>query len=273
MTGEAAGPRAQQPPPEPDPAADVAGEMSLADHLRELRTRLIRALIGLALGAAVGYMLFPYVFDVLLAPYCDIDSALRQGEACAVVAFRPLEPFSVRIKVSLVVGLIVGGPVIFYQLWRFITPALLDRERRYALPFVLLSQLMFVAGVAFAYVILPLALDVLLQMAGEAIQPLLSATEYVSFLLTTAVAFGVLFEIPLVLAFLALAGVVSSDQLRRFRAHAILGNFLLAAVITPTTDPITMTVLAVPMALLYEATIWTARIIERRRRRRRRAET
>lgn len=249
-------------------APSTSGAMSLAEHLGELRTRLVRAALALSVGAVVGYIVFPQIFDILLQPYCRLDVALRPAENCAVVALRPLEPFSVRIKVALVVGLVLGGPVIFYQLWRFITPGLLERERRYAAPFVILSQLMFVAGVAFAYVILPFALEVLLGMAGEAITPLLTAAEYLSFMLTSAVAFGVLFEIPLILAFLALAGVVSAGFLRRGRPYALLGNFGLAALITPTTDPVTMSVLAVPMVLLYEVAILVAVFVERRRRRR-----
>lgn len=247
-------------------ATAAGGEMSLGEHLGELRNRLIRALAALAVATTAGYAAFPPIFDVLVEPYCRLDSAFRPAEACAVVATTPLEPFSVRIKVAVVVGLVLAGPVIFYQLWRFVTPGLLARERRYALPFVVLSQLMFMGGVAFAYAILPFALEVLLSMAGEAITPLITANEYLSFLLTTAVAFGVLFEIPLILSFLAIAGVVGPATLRRFRPYAVLGNFFLAALITPTTDPVTMSILAVPMVILYEAAIGVAWFVQRRRR-------
>lgn len=243
------------------------GEMSLSEHLTELRDRLVRSLIALAVGTVVGYMVFPPVFEVLVEPYCSLSTAFRpSGEECRLVVTTVLEPFSVRIKLSLVIGLIVGGPVIFYQLWRFITPGLLEHERRYALPFVVLSQLMFMGGVAFAYMILPFALEVLLAIAGDAVTPLITAQEYLSFMLTSAVAFGVLFEVPLILSFLALAGVVSAATLRRFRAHAIVGNFLLAAVLTPTPDPVTMSILAIPMVLLYEGAIGVAWFVERRRR-------
>lgn len=249
-------------------AGPTPGEMTLTEHLAELRTRIIRALLALVVGAVIGYLVFEPVFDLIVAPYCDLPAAFRPEETCRVIAFRPLEPFSVRIKVSLLVGLFAGGPVIFYQLWRFVTPGLTTTERRYALPFVVLSQVMFAAGLVFAYLILPFGLEVLLGLAGEAVVPLLSAQEYLSFFLTTSVAFGIVFEVPLVLVFLSLVGVVRSDQLRRFRPYAIVANFGLAAIITPTTDAVTLALMAVPMTLFYEAAILAARLIERRRRKR-----
>ena len=244
--------------------------MTLVEHLAELRTRLFRAAVALAGGAVVGYLVFPEVLDLIIAPYCDVPTSFRPDPdgPCRLIATRALEPFSVRIKTSLVVGLVIGGPVIFYQLWRFITPGLTDRERRYSLPFVVLSQLMFAAGIAFAYLIIPQGLRILLGFGGDAITPLLGAGEYLSFILTTAVAFGVIFEVPLVLVFLSLVGVVRSDQLRRFRPYALVLNVTLAAIVTPTTDAVTLLFMAGPLALFYEGAIVAAWLIERSRRRR-----
>ncbi|MDX1620041.1 MAG: twin-arginine translocase subunit TatC [Nitriliruptorales bacterium] len=247
----------------------VGGEMTLVEHLAELRNRLFKAALALTAGAVVGYALFPQVLDLIIAPYCGVPTAFRPDPEgpCRLIATRALEPFSVRIKTSLVIGLLLGGPVIFYQLWKFITPGLTQKERRYSLPFVVLSQVMFAAGMAFAYLIIPQGLRILLGFGGETITPLLSAGEYLSFFLTTAVAFGVIFEIPLVLVFLSLIGVVTAAQLRRFRPYALVLNVALAALVTPTTDAVTLLFMAVPMALFYEGAIVAAWLIERSRRR------
>jgi sec-independent protein translocase protein TatC len=263
----------------PDPAAasvSTAGEMTLGEHLRELRSRLLRAVIALILGSIVGYIVFPYVLDLLIAPYCaaletlGADVAAEPGDAreCRLYGLTPLEPFSVRIKTSLVIGLFVGGPVIFYQLWRFITPGLTRRERRYALPFVALSQIMFAIGIGFAYLIIPQGLRILLFLGGEQIEPFLSANAYLSFFLTMSVAFGLVFELPLVLIFLAMVGVVKAGMLRRARPYAVVIMVVAAAFITPTTDAVTLLLMAGPMLLFYELSILAAWLIERSRQKR-----
>lgn len=249
--------------------------MTLFEHLAELRTRLFRAALALALGTAVGYALFEPVFAFLIDPYCGLPQALRPGGEegeCAVAAFGVLDAFSVRIKTSVVLGLFIGGPVIFYQLWRFVAPGLTGREKRYAIPFVFGSQVLFGAGLVFAAFIIPQGLRVLLSMGGPQIAPLLGAHQYLSFVLTTAVAFGLVFELPLVLTFLSLTGAVTARGLRRFRPYAIVIAAIGAAVITPTTDPVTMLAMMGPMVLFYEGSILVAWLIERARRRRRAAE-
>ena len=254
----------------------TAGEMTLGEHLRELRQRLLKAVLALTAGAIVGYIVFPYVLDILIAPYCaaldtlgaDVAPGVDDPGECDLIAFRPLEPFSVRIKTALVIGLFVGGPVIFYQLWRFITPGLTTRERRYALPFVVLSQIMFAIGIGFAYLVIPQGLRILLFLGGDRITPLLSANEYLSFFLTMSVAFGLVFELPLVLIFLAMVGVVKAAMLRRARPYAVVIMVVAAAFITPTTDAVTLLFMAGPMLLFYELSILAAWLIERSRRRR-----
>jgi sec-independent protein translocase protein TatC len=242
--------------------------MTLTEHLVELRSRLVRALFALGIGTVVGYLLFPQVLDYLIQPYCSVLQDLRPGDNCSLVALRPLEPFSVRIRTSLVIGLFIGGPVIFYQLWRFITPGLTSKERRYALPFVVLSQVMFAFGIAFAYLIIPQGLQVLLRLGGPGIAPLLAADEYLSFFLAMSIAFGLVFELPLVLVMLAFAGVVKASMLRRSRPVAIVLIFIAAAFITPTVDAVTLLLVAGPMVLFYELSIVLAWLIERARRRR-----
>jgi sec-independent protein translocase protein TatC len=240
--------------------------MTLFEHLTELRDRLFRAALALALGAVVGYLVFPTVLDVLIQPYCSVTQEFRaiKGD-CALIATRPLEPFSFRIKTAMVVGLFLGGPVIFYQLWRFIVPGLTDRERRYAFPFVALSQLMFAFGIAFAWYVIPKGLGILLSIAGPQVQTLLQAGDYLSFLLTMMVAFGLVFEVPLVLVFLSLLGIVKAQGLRRARPYAIVGAAVLAALVTPTTDPVTMLLMMAPLVVFYELSVVFAWLVERRR--------
>ncbi len=250
--------------------ADTAGEMTLYEHLSELRIRVTRIALALVVGTIVGYIVFPSLLDYLIGPYCAVPEAYREttGGECALVATTALEPFSLRIKTSVVFGAFITGPVIFWQLWRFIAPGLTRREKRLAAPFVFLSQLMFALGILFASYIIPLGLNVLLNIAGPRVEILLGAGAYLSFLLTTSVAFGLVFELPLVLVFMSLLGIVTSQGLRRFRPYALVLNVVLAAFITPTTDAITLFAMAGPMALFYEASIVGAWFIERSRRKR-----
>jgi len=237
--------------------------MPLADHLREFRRRLVRAAAAIALGAIVGYLVFPWGIDLLLRPYC---AAVGRGDSCELIVLGPLDPFFVRLRTAFVVGIVVGGPVLLYQLWRFVRPGLTVRERRYALPFVVLSQIMFAAGIVFAALVIPRGLAVLLELGGESISPLLGAREYLAFLLAMGLAFGIVFELPLVLVFLALAGVVTSDGMRRFRRYAIVIIVVAAAFITPTGDAVTLLFVAGPMILFYEFAIVFAWLVERSRR-------
>jgi sec-independent protein translocase protein TatC len=247
--------------PGPEGLRRSRGEMPLWDHLREFRRRVVRVLLAVIVGAAVGFVFFETYFEVLLGPYC----ALATEETCRVNAFRATDPITTRIRASVVVGLFLGGPVLFYQLWRFITPGLTTRERRLTLPFVVLSQVMFGLGLAFAWWFIPRGLEVLLRLGGDSIVPLLGAKEYLSFLLSMALAFGLVFEIPLVLVFLATIGVISSDSLRRARRFAIVINTVIAAMVTPT-DALSLVIVAVPLIVFYELAIAASWLIERARR-------
>lgn len=249
----------------------LAGEMTLAEHLAELRTRIIRIVLAVALGAAAGWWFSDPALSLLMQPYCDLPGAFRPDGECSLIITRPLEGFGVRVKVSLVIGLFLAAPVLFHQLWRFIAPGLTKRERRYTLPFVAGSQVMFAAGAAFAFFVIPKGLRVLIELAGENVATLLAAGEYVSFILTTILAFGLVFEVPLLVVFLVVIGLLNTHQLRRFRPYAIVANFLVAALVTPTVDAVTMLLMAGPMMALYEASILAGWFIERSRARRARA--
>lgn len=240
--------------------------MPFVDHLRELRRRLLLGAAAIGAGTLLGYFAFPVVLDALLRPYCRVLADLDPTGDCRLVALSPLDPFVVRLRGALLLGTLVAAPVVLYQVWRFIVPGLTGRERRYALPFVLGSQVMFVGGLVFAALVVPQGLAVLLRLGGESIVPLLAAGEYLGFVLAMALAFGLVFELPLVLVLLALLGIVSAASLRRARPYAVVAIFVIAAIVTPTVDALTLLLVALPMILFYELSIGASWVIERSRR-------
>ena len=254
-----------------NPEDHAGGEMTLYEHLEELRSRLFKSAVAIVVGFALGFLLQDPLFDLLIGPYCELPANLRVAtsvfdpDSCSLVFTQPLGAFFVILKTASIVAAVVGGPVFFYQVWRFVTPGLRPVERRYAVPFLVLSQLLFIGGAAFAYIVIPRGLEVLLSFGGDNLVALLDASEYIGFLLKTLLGFGLSFEAPLIIAMLTLGGVVDVDGLRRYRRYAIFGAFVLAAVITPTQDPFTMIVMALPLMLFYEGNIVFAHLVRRRR--------
>ncbi len=253
--------------------------MPLMEHLRELRTRIFKMAIAVGVGFAIGFALHVPILSILMEPYCGLPENLRAGEQaiataggfdteCTLHVFDVLGAFFLRLKAAAVVAVIVAAPVIFYQIWRFVTPGLRPVERKYALPFVLISQLLFAGGAVFSYFVLPRALEGLLGFAGDNVASVMGANEYLNFLLHMMIGFGVAFEVPLILITLVLMGVLSAAALRSFRRYAVFLGFVASAIITPTTDPITMTLLALPLIGFYELSLLVARLVERRRHKR-----
>lgn len=240
--------------------------MPLVEHLRELRRRLLLAAGAVGVGVTAGYVAFPRLLEVLLRPYCAVLAELDVTTPCRLVALSPLDPFLVRLRGAFLLGLLVAAPVVLLQVWRFVVPGLTGRERRLALPFLVLSQLMFAGGLAFAAYVVPQGLSILLRMGGASIVPMLAAGEYLGFLLAMGLAMGIVFEVPIALTFLAMLGVVTAAGLRRARAVAVVVIFLVAAIITPTVDAVSLLLVAVPMVAFYELSILTAWAIERGRR-------
>lgn len=246
------------------------GQMPLREHLIELRMRLVRCVIAIVIGFLVGFAVHSPVFDLLIAPYCQLPADLRAGsdaiaDSCTLQVFDVLGAFFLRLKAAAVVAVIVAAPVVAYQVWRFVTPGLRPVERKYALPFVVISQLLFVIGAVFSYFVLPRALQVLLSFAGDNVTSLMGANEYLGFLLHMMIGFGISFELPLILITLVLMGVIGVDGLRRWRRNAFFLAFVGSAFITPTTDPVTMLLLALPLVVFYELSILVARFLARRR--------
>jgi len=245
------------------PAPDA---MTVMEHLVELRNRIIKSLIAFALISVVAFIVYPYLFDIVLSPYCSLPEELKRGtQGCNLVITKATGGFQFRLKVTALAGFLFASPVWLYQLWAFVTPGLTLKEKRYALPFVLSSVTFFLVGSTIAYLALPGALSLLLRIGGPDLIAFLDAESYLNFVGLMLIAFGVMFELPLVLFFLGLGGVVSIEQLRRQRKVAIVSIVALAAVVTPSQDPYTMMILAVPLYVMYELTIVLLSIMMRRR--------
>jgi sec-independent protein translocase protein TatC len=246
-------------------------EMSLWEHLNELRSRLFKSAVAVALGFVVGFIFRDQVFNILIEPYCQLPAQLRAGsealalDGCNLVILDVLGFFFISLKAAAVVAVVLAAPVVFYQIWRFVTPGLRPVERKYALPFLVISQLLFLGGAVFSYYVIPRGLEFLLGFAGPNVVSLMDADRYLSFMLHTMIGFGVAFELPLILIMLSLMGVVGSQSLRKNRRYAIFGIFVAAAIITPTQDPVTLSIMAGPLILFYEISILVARLVERRR--------
>ena len=243
--------------------ADSSGRMTVVEHLTEFRSRLIKSLLALAVGGAVCWVLYPWILDLLLRPYCEtfpieqrVDSGLFGPEGgCSLFVTDPLEPFSVRLTVAGYGGLAAAMPIVLWQAWQFVAPGLYKSEKRYAVPFVISGAVLFVGGVSLAYWSLPRALDFLALIGGADLVSLFSPRRYLSFVVKMMAAFGVAFQFPIALIALQAVGVLSNRMLRKNRSYAVIGVVALVAVITPSGDPLTLIVLSVPMYAFYEFSI------------------
>ncbi len=241
--------------------------MTLVEHLEELRHRLVVCILAVAGGAVVGWFLYGPALDLVLKPYCDYwettDPKLRINQSCSLFFNEPLGAMVVKLKIVVFIGLVVALPVLLYQLWMFIVPGLTKKERRMAIPFVGSSVLLFALGALFAYITLPKGLNFLLGFAGSDFIPLLTGDRFITFVILVAVAFGLAFEFPVLLVFLELVGVVTTQKLRKWRRYSILGIAIFAAIITPSSDPYTMLAMTIPMCLFYEAAIIIGRLMKK----------
>jgi sec-independent protein translocase protein TatC len=253
-------------------AADVAvpedeGRMSLMEHLTELRNRIFKCVIAVTLGALVGFLLYSRIFDFLIDPYqatCE-EGAAQSISGCRLLATDPLEGFSVRLKVSTYGGIALAMPVLLWQLWRFISPGLYAKEKRYAIPFIGSALLLFATGAGIAYWTMPKALQFLSDIGGDDLATAYSPSKYFQLIVYMMLAFGVGFQFPIILVFLQLIGLLKYQQLVQVRRFAIVGIAVLVAVVTPSADPISMLALTIPMCLFYEVSIIVGRILTRKR--------
>jgi sec-independent protein translocase protein TatC len=237
--------------------------MALADHLRELRNRLGISLLALAVGVVIAFIFWQPIYDFLSQPYCDT----QKGKECNLYAFGIFDQFLVRLKVSFIAGSVITAPVWLYQLGAFITPALHRREKKYAAAFLAASFVLFSVGCVMAYLTVARGLSFLLSVAGGDVLTLLSIQSYLSFLTLMLLAFGVAFLFPVVITFLNLTGILSTDRMRASRRPMIFGIFVVSAIITPSQDPFTFMAMALPLCVLYEGCIIIGRVRDRTRRR------
>lgn len=234
-----------------------AAEMPFLDHLEELRRRIIWALVALAICAVLGFFVVTEldVIGILERPFQKV----MPGQNLLFTS--PTTPVVVTFKLAFVVGFIMALPVIAFQAWSFFSPALYEREKRLVVPAIGVGFLLFLAGIAMAYFfVLPLGLKFLLGFQAESLEPIITIDEYLKFATRLILAFGVIFEMPVVLVLLGLLGIVTPEGLRKHRRHAIVVLAISAAVLTPA-DVGTMFMLFTPMILLYEVSIWLVRLV------------
>ncbi|MFH2144489.1 MAG: twin-arginine translocase subunit TatC [Candidatus Omnitrophota bacterium] len=224
---------------------------SVMEHLEELRNRILLSLGLIVICTTVVYALIPQVMSVIIKSIGKL------------YFMAPTEAFWVQVKVALFVGFYCSLPFVFYQIWKFVELGLKQNEKRFILPLSIASFILFSAGGAFCYfLVIPVAIKFLLSYGSDELIPLISVSKYISFIGALIFAFGVTFQLPLAMMFLAKAGIVNSTILSRWRRMAVLGAFIIGAALTPTPDMVNQTLLALPIVVLYELSIWLVRIFE-----------
>ena len=253
------------------PPASPDGSMTLYEHLRELRYRLIVASLAILVGMIVCGFFYSELLAILRHPY-DVGIAqlkAKKPEAVTALVLNGLaSPFTLALKVCLVAGMVLTAPIWLYQLWAFVVPGLLAKEKKWALIFIGAATPLFAAGVAVAYIVMPKGITVLLGFTQNGVTNLQDINLFLSFLLRVMIVFGIAFVIPLFVVMLNIVGVVQAKQLAKYRAYVIFGTFVFGAMATPSTDPFSMLALAVPMSLLFIAAEVIAHVVDRRKARR-----
>jgi len=239
-------------------------QMTLTEHLAELRSRIIRSLLAVILGIILLLAFYDQVLRWMWQPYRDL-CAQKPNLQCDLYFLGPLEGFTTRLSIATYGGIIIALPVILWQIWQFVVPALHAKEKRYAIPFVLSSVFLFLLGGAVAYWTLTPALDFLIGWSGADVKAAFQISKYVSLFGLMVAAFGITFEFPVLLVFLQLAGVVTPQTLQKHWRYATVIIFVIAAVITPSGDPYSMMALAIPMTLFYIIAIIIGRILQKRK--------
>jgi sec-independent protein translocase protein TatC len=238
--------------------------MTLFEHLAELRYRVLISVAAIAVGAAVAWLFYGNILHFMTTAYRDYaqhhPDQISKGN---LVITSPLEGFTTRLKITIYAGIALASPVIFWQLWRFITPGLHRNEKRYAVPFVSAAVVLFAGGVATAILVWPKALNWLISVSGPGVSTLFSPSRYAGLYVAMCLVFGLVFMYPLVLVFLELVEVVPSARWRKWRRPAIVILCLVAAVVTPSSDPFSFLAMAVPMVILYELSIIVGRLLKK----------
>jgi sec-independent protein translocase protein TatC len=250
-------------------------DMTLAQHLGELRRRVIVCLVAFVVAATVAVIAYEPILHFLLRPLCSVDAAAHHagsgagtltfgsGGSCNLYVTSPLDGLTLRVKIALFGGLVLSSPILLFQAWRFVTPGLKASERRYAVPFVLSAFVLFLAGAATAYVTLPHALSWLRSGGGSQLVSIYDPIPYLGLILLMMTIFGLTFEFPVVLISLELARVVTPGALLRAWRWAVIAIVVVAAVFTPSSDPFSMFALAVPLVAFYFLSIGIGKLLGR----------
>jgi sec-independent protein translocase protein TatC len=240
---------------------DENGKMPFTEHLAELRKRLIICFVGIGVGFAIAYSFKESLFVLLMHP---LKGALAPGQKLIYTGLP--EAFFVYIEVAFFGGILFAAPLILFEMWMFIAPGLYEHERRFLFPLLFLSVLFFAAGVLFGYsIVFPYAFKYLLSFDSDLVQALPSMREYLSLATTLLIAFGFIFQLPLVVTMLARLGIVTSRFLSKNRKYAFLLSFVVAAIVTPTPDVVNQCLMAGPLVILYEVSILGAKIFGKKR--------
>lgn len=243
---------------------DADDRMTLTQHLAELRTRIIRSVLAIIVGIIVMLAFYDQVLNFMRRPY---EQLCKQNPnlTCELQFIGPLEGFTTRLSICTYGGIILALPVILWQIWRFIVPALHAKEKKYAIPFIVSSIVLFLMGATVAYLTLTPALDFLISWAGEDVQANFQVSKYVSLFGLMVAAFGITFEFPVLLVFLQLVGILTPQTLMKQWRYAIVVIFVIAALITPSGDPYSMMAMAAPMTVFYGIAILIGRIAQKRK--------
>lgn len=245
--------------PGPGDDGEELGTMTLVEHLEELRGRLFKCIIAIAVFTILGFVFWEQMLHFLSSPLPDVSSRLLDGKKFLQKDVG--EAFVVALKLSLAAGITLASPVIIYQLWQFIAPGLTRRERKYALPFTLLGSVLFVAGLSVGFVTLRYPIAWLIGFGNQDFALALDPNSYFTFVAYFLLAFGIVFELPMVLTFLATAGIVSSRVLRQKRKYILFSLWVLSCFITPGADPYSPVIVAVSFTVLFELSVLLMRII------------
>jgi sec-independent protein translocase protein TatC len=255
--------------PSPDSVQDSMPAMSFLEHLEELRKRIIYSLIAVTVGFFACWNYHEFIFRYVQRPV--MDALQRNGMAEKLVYLNPTEPFNLYLKVAFLAGLFVASPFVLYQVWLFISPGLYRHEQRYVLPFMFSTVFLFLGGGLFAYkMVYPAALNFLIDY-GKQFQPMITIGEYTDLFLTIMLGMGLIFEMPILVFFLSMMGIVSPRWMWHNVRYSILVIFIVAAILTPTTDILNMCLFAAPMVGLYILSIGVAWMVHPAQRRARQA--
>jgi sec-independent protein translocase protein TatC len=233
-------------------------QQGFMDHLVELRVRLIKAAYFILGGTVIAWNFSEQIFNIVRKP---IMPYLPQG---GLVFTAPMDKFMAHVKISLMAGVILASPFWLWQLWKFVAPGLYNKEKKYAMGFIFSGTGLFAVGISFAYfVVFPMAFKFLMTFGGDTDKPLITIDHYMSFIATTSIAFGVAFELPLILVLLGMMGIISQKFLKQKRRYAVLGLAVISAILTPP-DLLSMLMMLGPMLFLYELSVILVGIFERK---------